>query len=217
MIKTKTIKTINSPKLTKQYQYSFFIIYNDNTIKIYDKKELNLLQSLKINDIYITFCFIISNDSFMVYTSQNIAKVFSKINKDKNKGANDFQFQINFNESKFQLNNTLDGKEALYLDINEFIIIYRCDSNGEIPYGNYMISLNNISTNIASYNKLRYLFSTDKDFLRIKINFSETLLSLNILMDDLIINLSYTDILSFFKAYSLNLKLYKIKICLFLK
>lgn len=95
-IKIKTIKTINSPKLTKQYQYSFFIIYNDNTIKIYDKKELNLLQSLKINDIYIKFCFIISNDSFMVCTSQNIAKIFSKINKE-------FKFlkKINFSCPRF--------------------------------------------------------------------------------------------------------------------
>jgi hypothetical protein len=75
-----------------------------------------------------------------------------------------------------------------------------------------MISLNNISTNIVSSNNLRYLFSTDKDFLRIKIKFSETIFSLNILMDDLIINLSYTDILSFFKAYSLNLKLYKLSL-----
>lgn len=81
-IKMKSIKTINSPKLTKQYQYCFFIIYNGNTIKIYDKKELNVLQSLKINDIYIYFCFIINNNSFMICTSQNIAKVYSKINKE---------------------------------------------------------------------------------------------------------------------------------------
>ena len=142
----------------------------------------------------------------------NLEQIDFKINKDQNKGANDFQFQINFNESKFQLNTSLDGKEVLYLDIKEFNIIYRCDSNGEIPYGNYMISLNNISTNIASSNNLRYLFSTDKDFLRIKIKFSENLFSSIILMDDLIINLSYTDILSFLKAYSLNFKLYKLSL-----
>lgn len=81
-IKKKTIKTINSPKLTRQYQYCFFIIYNYNTLKIYDKKELNLLQSLTINDIDIDFCFIISNNSFMICTSQEIAKVYSKINKE---------------------------------------------------------------------------------------------------------------------------------------
>ena len=142
----------------------------------------------------------------------NLEQIDFKINKDQNKETNDFQFQINFNESKFQLNTSLDGKEVLYLDINEFNIIYRCDSNGEIPYGNYMISLNNVSTNIASSNNLRYLFSTGKDFLRIKIKFSEKLFSSNILMDDLIINLSYTDILSFFKTFSLNMKLYKLSL-----
>ena len=142
----------------------------------------------------------------------NLEQIDFKINKDNNKGTNDFQFQINFNDSKFQLNTSLDAKEVLYLDINEFNIIYRCDSNGEIPYGNYMISLNNISTNIASSNNLRYLFSTNKDFLRIKINFSKTLLTSNILLDDLIINLSYTDILSFLKAYSFNMKLYKLSL-----
>ena len=80
-IKMKTINTINSPRLNKQDHYSFFIIYNNNKIQIYEKKELNLLQSLNFNDNQISFCFIISNDSFIICTEKNISKVYKKSNE----------------------------------------------------------------------------------------------------------------------------------------
>ena len=199
-------KTKNGIKDDNKNQVEIICENNGYTVNI-NQNEVNVrIDSLLC--IYYYFKGAIPIDTVI----DNLEQIDFKINKEQNKGTNDFQFQINFNESKFQLNTSQDGKEVLYLDIKEFNIIYRCDSNGEIPYGNYMISLNNISTNIASSNNLRYLFSTDKDFLRIKIKFSENLFSSNILMDDLIINLSYTDILSFFKAYSLNLKLYKLSL-----
>ena len=42
-----------------------------------------------------------------------------------------FQFQINFNNSQFQLCTSFDEKENLYLDINNFTIIYNCNSDGK--------------------------------------------------------------------------------------
>lgn len=79
--KMKTINTINSPRLTKQDHYSFFIIYNYNNIQIYEKKELNLLQSLNFNNYKILFCFIVSNNSFITCIGENISKVYQKSNE----------------------------------------------------------------------------------------------------------------------------------------
>ena len=123
-----------------------------------------------------------------------------------NKKNNNFQFQINFNNSKFQLCTSFDGKENLFLDINNFIIIYNCSINGKLPYGNYMISLNQISANIVSKSSIRELFFTNNQFFSLKINFSEEIFSANIIMDTVTINLTYRDILSFLRVYTINFK-----------
>ena len=132
-----------------------------------------------------------------------------ELNINSNKKDKNFQFQINFNDSQFQLSTSPDGKENLYLDIDKFVIIYNCSFDGKLPYGNYMISLNKISANIASKKNIRELFFTNNSFLLFKINFSEELISLNVLIDSLTINLSYRDLLSFLRVYSINIKKFK--------
>ena len=79
--KKKTIQTI-SGQMTTQYNYGFFIIYAFNKLKIYDQKNINLLQTIENNIKYCNFCFIISEKSFITCTHKNISKVFSK-NTDK--------------------------------------------------------------------------------------------------------------------------------------
>ena len=132
-----------------------------------------------------------------------------EFNSNNNKKNKNLQFQINFNNSQFQLTTSFDGKENLYLDIDKFVIIYNCSSDGKLPYGNYMINLNKISTNIASKKSIRELFFTNNNFLLFKINFTEELFSSNIIMDILTINLSYRDLLSFLRTYKINLKKFK--------
>ena len=124
-------------------------------------------------------------------------------NKQKNKN---FQFEINFNNSQFQLCTSFNEKENLYLDISQFIIIYNCNSDGKIPYGDYMIRLSKMSAKITSKNNIRELFFTSSNFLLFKINLSLELCSSNIIMETLTINLSYRDLLSFLRAYSINMK-----------
>ena len=75
-----------------------------------------------------------------------------------------------------------------------------------------MISLNQISSNIVSKKNIRELFSTSNGFFSFKINYSEELLSSNITMDNITINLSYRDLLSFLRVYTINMK--KIKTAL---
>ena len=142
----------------------------------------------------------------------NLEQAEFNVNNDNSKKKKNFQFQINFNNSTFQLSTSFEGKENLYLDINEFIIIYNCGAEGKLPYGNYMISLNQISSNIVSKKNIRELFSTSNGFFSFKINYSEELLSSNITMDNITINLSYRDLLSFLRVYTINMK--KIKTAL---
>ena len=54
----------------------------------------------------------------------------------------------------------------LFLDINKFAIIYN-NSNRSLPFGNYLVNLQQISTSIISNNITRKLFFTKKDFLSI--------------------------------------------------
>ena len=122
--------------------------------------------------------------------------------KDENKC---FQIQINFNDSQFKLSTSFSGKENLFLDINKFIIIYSGVKN--LPFGSYIITLNQISAKIIGKNNIRELFVTKNDFLQIKMTLSEQLISAIIEMDTLKINLSYRDLISFLRAYIMNFKI----------
>ena len=116
-----------------------------------------------------------------------------------------FQVEINFNDSQFKLCTSYDGDENLFLDINKFFVIYT--TNKSLPYGNYILTVNRISSKIISKNYFRDIFFTNNDFLQIKIILTEELFSANILLDQLIIKLSYKDLVSFYAAYLLNFKM----------
>ena len=139
----------------------------------------------------------------------NLEQVDLKLNDNNSKKKNN-QININCNNSKFKLNTSFYGNENLSLDINKFIFLYNLNSEKELPYGTYMIVLSQLSANISSKNNIRELFLTSDNFLNIKIDFSKDILSLNILMDIITINLSYRDLLSFLRVYSLSMKTYKI-------
>jgi hypothetical protein len=114
------------------------------------------------------------------------------------------QFQINFNDSKFQLQTSFDGTENLHLDINSFVILYNSFDDGLFPYGNIFITLNTISTTLISNEQSRKLFYTKNDFLYIQITNAKLNAKFEVRIGCLIINLSYMDINSFLRAYFLN-------------
>ena len=114
------------------------------------------------------------------------------------------QIQINFNDSKFQLQTSFDGNENLHLDISNFVILYNSFEDGLFPYGNLFITLNTMSTTLISKDHSRKLFYTKNDFLYIKINNEKLKANLEVRVGILIINLSYSDVISFLRAYFLN-------------
>ena len=114
------------------------------------------------------------------------------------------QIQLNFNDSKFQLQTSFDGTENLHLDIDNFVILYNSFDDGLFPYGNFFVTLNTLSTTLISKLQSRKLFYTKSDFLYIQITNSKLRAKFEVRIGFLIINLSYSDIISFLRAYFLN-------------
>ena len=212
----------------------YFYLENKNEFNILTKKQNNskIENENKLNQVEIFF----DNNKYVVNINQNnvnvridslftlfyyfkgsipIDEIIDNIEKSNNKNKNykvsknkKLSYKINFFESQFQLGTSLDGAENLFLDINRFIIEYDSYDNGELPFGNYSINLNRLYTNIASNKNIRKLFYTENDFLSIKINYTEEIFSSNINMSILKINLSYRELISFLRAYLINMKMF---------
>ena len=120
-------------------------------------------------------------------------------------------FKLSFFDSKFQLSTSFNGKENLFLDINNFTVIYN-NKNYQFPYGNYSILLDKISSQIIHKNNTRKLFKTGDNFVIINLDYYEDLISSNISIGEVMINLSYRDFVSFLRAYQMNLRLINLTI-----
>ena len=79
--------------------------------------------------------------------------------------------------------------------------------NYKFPYGNYNLFFGKLSSNIFHKSIERKLFKTGETYLKFDLNYFEEYISLNIIIGELMINLSYKDFVSFLRAYELNLKL----------
>ena len=196
-ILTKSKNNLNKEKAYNENQVVIFYSNNKYTINI-NKNDINV-RADSLLSLYYYFKGSIPIEemlyNFEQYKNHNI-----------NKKNEDLKYQINFYNSKFQLSSSFDGRENMFLDINKFSIEYNSNKDGELPYGEYNIILNAIYGNIASKNNIRKLFFTNakNEFLFIKINFTEEILSVNIRFDTLFINLSYRDLISFLNIYLLN-------------
>ena len=173
------------------------MIYSNNNIQIIlNNNEINL----RIDAILRLYYYFRENDSLeKAYNSINDAFEIKKY------------FKLFVNNSRFQLNTSFEGKENLFLDINSFNINYN-NMNSNFPYGNYEMFFDKIFANIIHKNNTRKLFKTGEKFLEIKLNYFEELISSNITIRDLLINLSYRDFVSFLRAYQFYLKLINISI-----
>ena len=216
--------------------FKYFYLENKNEFNILTKRKNNINEDIKnnkLNQVEIFF----DNNKYIVNINQNDINVrmdslftlfyyfkgsfpideiinnlekMNHINKNKNHTNlknKKLSYKINFFESKFQLSTSLDSTENLFLDINRFIIEYDSYDNGELPFGNYSINLNQLYTEISSNNKFRKLFYTENDFLSVQINYSEEIFSSNINMSILKLNLSYRELISFYRAYLINMKM----------
>ena len=181
-------------KTENKYSHQIEICYNKSEINIKINKNEVIIRADSFLALFFYFKGSLPIDEIM----DNLYQV-EKININKAQ-----QIQINFNDSKFQLQTSFDGSENLHLDISSFVILYNSFEDGIFPYGNLFVTLNTLSTTLISKNHSRKLFYTKNDFLYIKLNNEKLNANLSIRIGTLIINLSYSDIISFLRAYFLN-------------
>ena len=169
-----------------EFKYS-----NNNTEININNNEINL----RIDSFLIIYYYFVGNESFK--------KTYKKIkeNFDIKK-----YFKISILNSRFKLITSFEGKENLFLDINTFNINYD-NHNFIFPYGNYDLFLDRISSDIILKNETRKLFETGQNVIKINLKYYEKSNSINMEFGNLIINLSYRDLVSFIRVYELNLKL----------
>ena len=169
-----------------EFKYS-----NNNTEININNNEINL----RINSFLIIYYYFVGNESFK--------KTYKKIkeNFDIKK-----YFKISILNSRFKLITSFEGKENLFLDINTFNINYD-NHNFIFPYGDYDLFLDRISSDIILKNETRKLFETGQNVVKINLKYYEKSNSINMEFGNLIINLSYRDLVSFIRVYELNLKL----------
>ena len=169
-----------------EFKYS-----NNNTEININNNEINL----RIDSFLIIYYYFVGNESFK--------KTYKKIkeNFDIKK-----YFKISILNSRFKLITSFEGKENLFLDINTFNINYD-NHNFIFPYGDYDLFLDRISSDIILKNEKRKLFETGQNVVKINLKYYEKSNSINMEFGNLIINLSYRDLVSFIRVYELNLKL----------
>ena len=180
-------------KTENKYKHQIEINYNKNELSININKNEVIIRA----DSFLALYYYFKGSLPMIELMDNLYQVENINNARK--------IEINFNDSKFQLQTSFDGSENLHLDISSFVILYNSFEDGLFPYGILILTLNTMSTTLISKNQSRKLFYTRNDFLYIKVNNTKLEASLEIRVDTLIINLSYSDIISFLRAYFLHL------------
>ena len=178
----------------------------ENQIQIaYDNNNCEInISSNEINLRIDSFLFLV----YYVQGNKPLKKTYYSINE-----AIEIKksFKLSFYDSKFQLSTSFNGKENLFLDINNFTVIYNT-KNYQFPYGNYHLLLDKISSEIILKNNTRKLFKTGDNFVIINLDYYEDLISSNISIGEVMINLSYRDFVSFLRAYQMNLRLINLTI-----
>ena len=177
---------------------------NMNHIELICHNDRNIL--ININKNYI----ILRGDSlYSFYYFFKKAIPLTKIKnslskKNMNKTSNILKLKFNFGYTKFLIPSTFNANESIFFNVENFIILYNSVNNSKFPTGNFEIKLYSISAIVNSDNNTRQLFYTNNNFLSIKANYDGKNIYLELGLNSLIINLSYTDITTFLKAFYLN-------------
>ena len=112
--------------------------------------------------------------------------------------------KFNFNDTKFVIPSSIDVKENLCFNIDEFLVLYNSINQSIFPLGSYQINLSSMSCILSSDNISRKLFYTKNEFLTVEVNYIGTNLDIKVNLDTFIMNLSYTDFAAFLRVYYLN-------------
>ena len=207
---TNIISTENPLNTNNQVE---IISQNHDTIINLNQNEI----IIRIDSILLIYYFFVNAIPYSCKNDNNITNTArlgqykkSEIKNKLNQNQNIMKITININESNFQIQTSFNAKENVILEINEFKISYypateNLNSPNENSTKNLKVKLGFLSASITTENNTRKFFYTKNEFLLINCIIQEkVVIDINILLGNLIINLSYKDIISFFKFYLLN-------------
>jgi hypothetical protein len=123
---------------------------------------------------------------------------------DKQNNENESKLKINFNLFEINLHSINDENGIISIIINKLIINYLSSEYKEIKLDKYSISFWN-------NDEISYLLQTNKntDFLNIKFENINEISTINSTMDEIIINVSFTDIYLLKEFINVNKKYYE--------
>lgn len=120
---------------------------------------------------------------------------FKEILGNNNKRESEIKLNLNLNETQFKVESIHNTAEKnIFIDINKFNYIFNSIKDRKLPLGNNEIKLDKLSVLLINNDEKINILKTKNDFILIIANLSEDLSSLNIYFNEMMINLSYTDI-----------------------
>ena len=112
---------------------------------------------------------------------------------------------MNFNEIKIKIETIYNSFEEIYLNINKMNYIFASVKERKLPLGNNEIKMDKLYLILINNEEKNRIINTQNNFMNIKADMKENLTDININMDEMLINLSFTDIVSIKNIISSNI------------
>ena len=126
--------------------------------------------------------------------NKNNSNIKNKEKIDDKKRKSEINFNLNFNEIQFKFESINNNMGEIILFINKINYIFSSLEERKLPYGYNEIKLDKLYLLLINNDEINKILHTKKDFIIIKCKAKEDLLDINVIMKEIIITLSFTDI-----------------------
>ena len=126
--------------------------------------------------------------------NENVNEI-NEIEGNNKERQSEIKLSLNLNETQFKLESINNKVEKIiFVDINKFNYIFNSIKERKLPLGNNEIKLDKLSILLINNEENINILKTKNNFISIIANLSEEISKLNINCNEIMINLSYTDI-----------------------
>ena len=134
----------------------------------------------------------------------------NKENKNKdiekgNKRESEIHLNLNLTDIQVKFESMKNKLEEIYLNINEINYIFRTVEDRKIPFGYNEIKLDKIYLTLINNEEINKILNTQSHFITIKADTNEIISKIDIFLNELFINLSFTDIKTLKNMISSNI------------
>ena len=134
-------------------------------------------------------------------------KIKNNINKEDlkdNKRISEIKFNINFNEIGIKFESKYNNSEEIYLNINKINYNFSSVKERKLPLGYNEIKMDKLYLIIINNEEKNKIINTQNNFMNINADIKDNLSEININMEEMFINLCFTDFVSIKSIISSN-------------